>query len=181
MGAPKRNRAKHNRPKEVWSTERITSDNQLLEEYGLKNMKELWIAQTRTERIRRNARLFLSGASSTNKEEVSMIARLSKYGITKQDATLDNLLDLNERALLERRLQSVVFRKGLARTMKQARQFITHGFISVNGKRVNRPGYLVSLSDEKFIGYYKPIKIEPVAQSASEPQPAAQQEETQST
>ncbi|HUC38959.1 MAG TPA: 30S ribosomal protein S4 [Candidatus Acidoferrum sp.] len=165
MGAPKRNRRKYLRPKEIWSTERITSDGSAVEEYGLKNMKELWIAQTRVGRVRRNAREYLSGASGANKEEVAMIARLAKFGISKADATLDDLLDLNEKAFLERRLQSIVARKGLARTMKQARQLIVHGYISINGKKVNKPGYLVSLDEEKAIGYYKPIQIQKVAQN----------------
>jgi hypothetical protein len=37
-----------------------------------------------------------------------------------------------------------------------------------NGRKVNRPGYIVSLDEEKLIGYYKPIKIEPVAQQAAQ-------------
>lgn len=168
MGASKRNRKKYDKPKEIWDSSRIASDNQLIEEYGLKNMKELWIAQTRISKVRRNARIFLSSLKSGNQEEKGMIKRLSKFGITKSDATFDDLLDLDEKAMLERRLQSVVMRKGLARTMKQSRQLIVHGFISINGRKVNRPGYIVSLDEEKLIGYYKPIKIEPVAQQAAQ-------------
>ncbi len=130
-------------------------------------MKEVWIAQTRVGRVRRNAREFLSGGAATNKEEQQMIGRLAKFGIAKSTATLDDLLDLNEKAFLERRLQSLVARKGLAKTMKQARQLIVHGYISINGKRVNKPGYLVSLDEEKGIGYYKPIQIQMVQQAGS--------------
>ncbi len=170
MGAPKRNRRKYDKPKEIWNSERIESDNQLVKDYGLKNMKELWIAQTRIGRVRRNARMFLSGAEGGNQEDKGMIKRLSKFGITKADATFDDLLDLDEKAILERRLQSIVMRRGLARTMRQARQLIVHGFISIDGRKVTRPGYLVSLEEEKFIGYYKPIKIEaPSQQQATQP------------
>ena len=45
--------------------------------------------------------------------------------------------------LLERRLDNIVYRLGLARTRPQARQFVTHGLIRVNGKRMNIPSYLV--------------------------------------
>ncbi len=174
MGAPKRNRRKYEKPKEIWSTERIGADNSLKDEYGLKNMKELWISQTRVSRIRRNAREFLSGgASGSTADEQAMIARLVKYGITKGGATLDDLLDLNSRSFLERRLQSIVMRKGMAKSMKQSRQIIVHGFVSINGKRVNRPGYLVSLDEEKGIGYYKPIQIMVAAQKAEAPSEAA--------
>ena len=49
--------------------------------------------------------------------------------------------------LLERRLDSVVFRMGLARTRKEARQIVDHKFVTVNGKVVNIPSYLVKAGD----------------------------------
>src|SRR3989344_1511089 len=67
----------------------------------------------------------------------------------------------NPYGLLEKRLQTMVFRKGLANSVKQARQFITHGHIAINGKRVSSPGYIVPVSEAQAIGWYrKPIKIE---------------------
>lgn len=50
--------------------------------------------------------------------------------------------------LLERRLDNVVFRMGLASTRRQARQIVTHGHIAVNGKRVDIPSALVKAGDE---------------------------------
>ena len=49
--------------------------------------------------------------------------------------------------LLERRLDSVVFRMGFANTRRQARQFVRHGHITVNGKRVDIPSALVKVGD----------------------------------
>ncbi len=49
--------------------------------------------------------------------------------------------------LLERRLGNVVCRMGLALSRRQARQFITHGHITVNGKKVDKSGYLVKPGD----------------------------------
>ncbi|NLF11659.1 MAG: 30S ribosomal protein S4 [Anaerolineaceae bacterium] len=46
-------------------------------------------------------------------------------------------------ALLERRLDNVVYRLGFARTRPQARQFVSHGHVLVDGRRVNIPSYLV--------------------------------------
>jgi len=54
--------------------------------------------------------------------------------------------------LLERRLDNVVYRMGLALSHGQARQFITHGHITVNGKKVDRPGYLVKPGDVVSVG-----------------------------
>ena len=46
--------------------------------------------------------------------------------------------------LLERRLDNVVYRLGLATTRRQARQFVNHGHILVDGKRVDIPSYRVT-------------------------------------
>jgi small subunit ribosomal protein S4 len=160
MGAPNRNRRKYDRPSELWDLERIKSDRALMNEYGLKNLKELWKAETEIAKVRRNARLMLSGASSHVEENKGlMIDKLSRLSIASKGATLDSVLDLNERALLERRLQTIVFKRGMAVTIKQARQLITHGFIAIEGKRVNKPGYIVDASTESKISYYKPIEI----------------------
>ncbi len=78
------------------------------------------------------------------------------------------MLDLKENAFLSRRLQSLVFKKGLAKSVRQARQLIVHGFIAINGKRVNRPGYLVPADEESHIGYYKAIDIAGLAKHREE-------------
>ena len=49
--------------------------------------------------------------------------------------------------LLERRLDNVVFRLGLANTRREARQLVNHGHFTVNGKRVNIPSYLVKVGE----------------------------------
>ena len=59
-----------------------------------------------------------------------------------QGITGENLL-----GLLERRIDNVVFRLGLASTRRQARQLVSHGHITVNGKRLNIPSALVSVGD----------------------------------
>ena len=50
--------------------------------------------------------------------------------------------------LLERRLDNVVFRLGLANTRREARQLVNHGHFTVNGKRVNIPSYMVRVGEE---------------------------------
>ena len=59
-----------------------------------------------------------------------------------QGVTGENLL-----GLLERRIDNVVFRLGLAATRKQARQVVRHGHILVNGKRLDIPSALVRVND----------------------------------
>jgi small subunit ribosomal protein S4 len=178
MGAPRRNRKKVQRPADIWNTQRITDEHKLRDDYGLKNLNELWRATSEIRRVRRNVRAVLSGKvkESTGKE---LVSRLSRYGIVKDGANLDDLLEITPQNMLERRLQSIVFRKGLAKTSKQARQLITHGFISIDGRRAKSPGYLVSREEENRIAYYKSINLEtpktdgvtPVAAATSEEKP----------
>src|SRR2546428_6995988 len=59
---------------------------------------------------------------------------------------------------LERRLDNVVYRLGFAGTRAQARQFVTHGHVRVNGERVNRPGYQVRPQDAISIKPGSPIE-----------------------
>ncbi|MDE1874415.1 MAG: 30S ribosomal protein S4 [Candidatus Micrarchaeota archaeon] len=159
MGAPKRIRKKYETPSMMWDSARIQREHELKSKYGLRNLRELWILNSELRRIKQNARSVLSGKSSeqTGKD---IVARLSRYGIVKNDATPDDLLVIGVEALLERRLQTVVLRKGFAKTTKQARQLIAHGIISINGRRVTSPGHLVLASEEQAIAYYKPFKIQ---------------------
>ncbi len=128
----------------------------LLGAYGLRNKRELWLAQTLLRNIRKRARMLLSlPADVRSAEEKRLIERLYGMGLLKiPTATLDDILSLSVSDVLERRLQTIVYRKGLAKTMHQARQLIVHGHIAIGGRRVTSPGYLVSREEENMIGFY---------------------------
>ena len=88
--------------------------------------------------------------------ENEQLAKLKKLGILQETAVLDNVLDLTIEDILERRLQTIVFRKGLARTIFQSRQLITHGHVTIDGRRVTIPSYLVPKADETKL-IYSPV------------------------
>mgnify|MGYP000047010980 CR=1 FL=1 len=69
------------------------------------------------------------------------------------EITLDDVLGLDVRDLLERRLQTIVYRKGLAQTINQARQLIVHRHIAIGDRVVDVPGYLVTVDEEKLVKY----------------------------
>ncbi len=165
MGDPKKSRKKYATPSIMWDLKRIEEERALREEYGLKSALEVWKARARLRNIRGNARKLLAIGSAGNKVREQILARVKRYGILKQkedkESTLDDLLALDIRDILERRLQTRVYKKGLARSIKQARQLIVHGYVAINGKRVTVPGYIVPLSEEDGIGYYKHIDIAP--------------------
>ena len=86
-----------------------------------------------------------------------MLSALIRRGILRkslEEASLDDVLRLTVEDLLERRLQTLVFKKGLANSPKHARQLIVHGHISVAGRKVTVPSYIVSVDEEQKIGYY---------------------------
>jgi len=85
--------------------------------------------------------------------ENHLISRLHRLGILPETAKLDDVLDLKVEDLLERRLQTVVFRMGLAKSPYQARQLIVHGHVAVGERRVSSPSYLVLKDEEKKIAY----------------------------
>jgi small subunit ribosomal protein S4 len=83
-----------------------------------------------------------------------LLARLVRLGMLPEVATsLDDVLGLNVEDLLKRRLQTLLFTRGVAHTANQARQWITHGHVSVGGRRVTIPGLLVPRHLEQTISF----------------------------
>lgn len=172
MGAPKKFRKTYEKPSFMWEKQRIDEEHKLKERFGLRNLKEVWIAASELRRIRRNVRSVLSGKAGAEVGK-DIIARLAKYSIVAPNATLDDLLVINIDSILNRRLQTIVTNKGMAKTVRQARQLITHGFIAVDGKRVTAPGFMVPAQEEGKITYYKKIDLT----TAVAPAAPAQKEE----
>ncbi len=186
MGDPKRLRKKYERPLRLWDAERIEREGKLREEYGLRNARELWKPQTVLRKIRREARRLLSkkGAKIETRTE-NLIKRVKSFILRKPEVTLDDILALELRDILERRLQTLVFRKHLAKTPTQARQFITHGHISVSGSKISVPSYMVKFSEEHEVDWYgEPIKFGAAAEGEEagekEPAPSAKEDEAKS-
>jgi small subunit ribosomal protein S4 len=154
MGDPKKPRKKYETSKFPWQTDTLQTELRLIGEYGLRNKKEFWHHRTMISNFRGVARALLGMSSEERKkQEKQLLNRLYRLGVLPKDAELDDVLDLTVEAILERRFQSLVFRKGLAKSMHQARQFIVHGHVAIDRKRVSSPGYLVLRDDEAKIGY----------------------------
>jgi small subunit ribosomal protein S4 len=98
-------------------------------------------------------RLIATKTEQGAKEKKQVLEKLQRLGLLSGVAELDTILDLNVKDILDRRLQSVLFRQGLARSMKQARQFITHRHITIGDKEINSPSYLISLEEETSLGF----------------------------
>lgn len=174
MGDPRRLRNKFERPKKLWELDRLKHDKALKVEYGLKNMSELWAITAHLKKYRREARRLLSLNEEERKaDEPKILNKLVRMGVMKEGGRVEDILSLEVRAFLERRLQTLVQRKGLGRTTRQCRQLVTHGFISVGGRKVSTPGYLVSSDEESTIMYSRPIDLSVPSESGAAEAPAA--------
>ena len=157
MGDPKKGRKKFDTPKKMWDKAGVEKRRELTELYGLKNKKEIWKAETALRKKRQTARKLLAlPAEVRKKREKELLDSMVRLGALKKNPSLDDVLSLKTEALLDRRLQSIVWRQGLTATAKQARQLITHGHIAVRGRKVSTPGYLVKKSEEASIGFVDP-------------------------
>lgn len=152
MGDPKKHRKKWKGSKHPWRKSQLVEELNLIGEYGLRNKRELWKLKTLLDKYRVQAKLLLSLPSEQRKLKESVLLRsLIKLGIISDSATLDDVLGLDVRMLLERRLQTIIYRRGLAHSIYEARQLITHGHVTINGHRVKSPSYLVPMDEESKI------------------------------
>ncbi len=166
----KRQKAKFSKPLKPWSKQRIEEERKLLEEYGLRRHKEIWRAESILREWRHRAREL--AARKDPDEEKKLLEKMKMLGLLKQSATLDGILQLQISDLLNRRLQTLVYKHSIALTQKQARQFIVHGHIAVDGRKVHWPSMLVSTDEENKINFYerskaKPERIKQAAQEAA--------------
>ncbi|UCH31845.1 MAG: 30S ribosomal protein S4 [Candidatus Bathyarchaeota archaeon] len=154
MGDPKKQPKKYETPRFPWRIDVLQSELKLLGQYGLRNKRELWRHKTMLSKFRGIARSIL-GLPKEEGEKLKgqLLARLNRLGILSETAALDDVLDLAIEDILERRLQSLVFQRGLAKSAHQARQLITHGHITIGGKKVTSPSYLVLRDQESHIVY----------------------------
>ncbi|ELY55224.1 MULTISPECIES: 30S ribosomal protein S4 [Natronococcus] len=143
-------------PNHPYQGERIADEHSLVERYGLSNKEELWRAQSELRSYRREARDLLGQAQDDEtvmRRSEEFLGRLKRVGILNEADELGDVLSLEIEDVLERRLQTVVYRKGFANTTQQARQFIVHGHIVVDGQRHRVPSYVVDIDEEDLVGF----------------------------
>jgi small subunit ribosomal protein S4 len=154
MGDPRKLHNKFSRPGHPWQRERIEEERALAREYGLKNKREIWRTRSQLKTFADLAKkLIAARGTQAEKEQQQLLSRLARLGLVKSGAQLDDVLGLQLKNLLERRLQTMIVRKGLARSMNQARQFIVHEHITVGSRVVTAPSYHVPLDEEGTMAF----------------------------
>jgi small subunit ribosomal protein S4 len=151
MALPGENTKFYETPNHPYQGERIAEEGDLIGRYGLKNKEELWRAQSQLRKYRREARRLLGRVGEESSDE--FIQRLRRIGVLDADEGLDDVLSLDVTDVLERRLQTVAYRKGLANTVSQARQFVSHGHVVIDDHRVTTPSYTVEVDEEDAITF----------------------------
>lgn len=150
---------KFDKPLKPWDRTRLQTERGIINSYGLRRKQEIWKAESILRVFRKTARE-LEAKKDKAREEM-FLNRIKKLGLVSNKAVLDDVLSLEANNILDRRLQTIVFRKGLASTLKQARQYIVHGHITVDGRKVNWPSTIVDAEKEKTIAFRENSKIKP--------------------
>ncbi|MEZ3144237.1 30S ribosomal protein S4 [Halobaculum sp. MBLA0143] len=151
-------------PNHPYQEDRIAQESELLGRYGLQNKEELWRAQSELRNYRREARRLIGEAQGdldvAAEAGGEFVESLQRTGILDETDAISDVLSLDETDVLERRLQTVVYRQGLANTPQQARQFVVHGHVTVDGARVTRPGYQVRVHEEDSVAFDETSPLE---------------------
>jgi small subunit ribosomal protein S4 len=149
----KRKHKNYSRPKRPFEKARIEEEGKIKTEFGLKNKREIWKADAKVSLIREKAKKLIS---ANPEEQKSLFKRLQKIGLHVN--SIADVLSLDKKDFLKRRLQTITVNKKLANTSKQARQLIVHKKILVNGKVVSIPSYIVPVELENKITMKNPKK-----------------------
>jgi small subunit ribosomal protein S4 len=154
MGDPRRLKKKFKKPAHPFQKERMLEELEFLGKYGLRNKREFWKSRTMLGNWRNIARQSrrLTKEKAITAQQI-LIKKLQRLGIIGPEAEFEDVLQLTVEDVLKRRLQTIVYEKGLARTIYEARQRIVHNHIQVGNKRIDSPSYIVKKEEEDLIRF----------------------------
>merc|ERR1711991_674774 len=136
---------------------RLDQELKLVGEFGLRNKREVWRVKYTLAKIRKAARELLTLDEKDPRrlfEGNAILRRLIRLGVIDEDRMkLDYVLGLKVEDFLERRLQTQVFKLGLAKSNHHARVLIRQRHIRVRKQVVNVPSYMVRLDSQKHIDF----------------------------
>jgi len=154
MGDPRKFKSKYSGPGHPWQRARLEEERVLVREYGLSTKRELWKINSKLKDFATQAkRLIALRTVQAELEKKQLLDRVARLGLLPAGAKLDDVLALTVKDLLNRRLQTLVLKKGLARTPMQSRQFIVHEHVMVGPRKITAPSYLVPIVEEALVSF----------------------------
>uniref|UniRef100_A0A6U0C606 Uncharacterized protein n=1 Tax=Ostreococcus mediterraneus TaxID=1486918 RepID=A0A6U0C606_9CHLO len=145
------------KPRRPFEKERLDAELKIVGEFGLRNKRELWRVQFALNKLRNAARVLLTLDEKDPKrifEGEAILRRMKNYGLLDETQQgLDYVLALNAEQFLERRLQTLVFKLGLAKSVHHARVLIRQRHIRVGKQIVNVPSFMVRTDSQKHIDF----------------------------
>lgn len=154
MGDPRRPRKQYSGPNHPWQKARLDDEREFVKEFGLRNKKEVWRHGSMLKKLKdRVKKSIIETGEQAEIERKQLLEKAMKIGLIKADQGIDDILNLTVKDVLARRIQTILFKKDLARSMKQARQFITHGHVTIGDKKITVPTYIVSVDEEAKVGF----------------------------
>ncbi len=161
----KRKHKTYSRPKRPFDKTRIDEEKQIKKEFGLKNKKEIWKSEAKIKTIREKAKKLIS---AKKEEQQILFGQLKKIGLNVN--SIADVLGLEKKDYLKRRLQTILLKKKLTTTAKSARQLITHKKVLIGGKIVDSPSYIVpvALEDKISLKVKKIKKVEKTPEANEE-------------
>ncbi len=154
MGDPRRLKKKYQTPSHPWQKERLDEEEAIRKAYGTRNKKEIWRMTSYYKKLLIRAKKAVSTHTEQGRiEKQHLLQKVATLGLLSENATVDDILNLTLHDIFKRRLQTIIVDKKMAHTVKQARQFIVHGHIQINGVKVTSPSYLVPLDEEDTISF----------------------------
>lgn len=151
MGDIRRQRKKFSKPGHPWNKERIVSEKALMKEYGLRRKNEIWKMTSILSNFARLAKELIKESNDLKRNQ--LIGKLISLGLLNKESRVEDTLSIKLNDIMERRLQTIVVRKNLARSMNQARQLIVHEHIAVGDKKITIPSYLVRVEEESLVSF----------------------------
>ena len=178
MGDPKYPRRAWRKPKRPLNYELKMEELKTLGTFGLRTKRELWKAHTKLSQVRHQARSLLALQQDVREEKEPILMKsLTRIGLVSSDATLDDVLNLKVNDLLDRRLQTQVFKKFGFKTPYQARQAVVHGHIMISDRVIDLPSYTVRKDEEEHIKFTAESKLPEILEKSKESQVKPTQED----